>query len=707
MINLPNSLNTEIKKLYGVNPLIVIEVDWANDITGSIVTNRYSTQEFTNLTTYRYIKEYSNVEIVNHVQGLGQVNSISVTAIDDFGHFKERLDMKNVYRIEQVARVYLGAATSPTTISELMLLFTGRMEEVEWHEQDKEVTFDIISDPVDIVIGFTPNIEMIDPNDSNFELFNGWLNPKTWPRVYGTVIRFEAVPLTTVGAQIEVEDSAEYVTDGTGGPFDDIPINNKAAVFLEFGVGIGEHWIFAKDDILAATGKFVTDGINAVAYRPITITNRLWEPETPEVVTVISSNIIEFDDPPPIPLKGMMMFMRFTFGFGFVQLPIRIVNSGFIDGKMRANINIHMFFSSSTVVSIIYVGKNLFTPTTIDSKYRIMPKDKTIFQSYIINTAGDTTVIGIQTEDEDGVRLIPATDYTVKNTAIDGKFWNAASGFDNHPVATYIEFNPESFFDYYEDFVAGNNITEGMLVSMSTSKNTEVEALRDLIFLAGLTPDTTLVSSNRTVSFVLDEEEDFLDIISDIAWQGGKALRHHNGKIQVIDLLDLPNSSKTIQDNQTVLNSLIYAFSPVEEVFTKFKFTLQTLDVRGELVEFTVERNTDKYKERVFEADFFIYENRSSAQDIIDYWVNRLSEAYHQLEIRTTIENLALEVWDTIDIQLGNLNFQDSSETFLTNVLTGSSISWDGRGTIKEISLDWENLEVTIIMRFAARISTI
>lgn len=700
MITLPGSLNTEIKKLYGVNPLIVIEVDWANDTTGSVVTNRYSTQEFSNLTTYRYIKEYSDVEIVNHVQGLGQVNSITVTAIDDFGHFKGRMDSKNVYRIEQVARVYLGAATSATTISSLMLLYTGRMENVEWKELNKEVSFDIVSDPLDVVIGFTPNIEMIDPED---KLLQGWLNPKTWPRVYGTVKHFEAIPLTTINTQIEVQEVTTQRTDGEGTVFEDIVVNDDIEGFVELDTP-GGYWIFAKDDILDTSGSF-TSNDGDIVYQPTAITNRLWVPGAPVAVTRVGFNLIEFDTPPPIPLKGMMLDLLFNLAVVSVNLIVRVTDTGVVDGRFRARLNVFMFGVFTPLV--VAAGKNLFSPTDIGKEYRIMPKDQEIFQSYIIDTKEDVTVDLVQTEDEDGLHLIPDTEYEVKTTTSDGRFWDAVEGFDEHPNVTYLQMTPTSFFDFFEDFVAGGGIKEGLLVDMTSTINTETAVLTDIINLAGENIDTSLISTNRLVGFVLEEEEDFLDIIADIAWQGAKALRHHDDKIQVIDLFALPSSSKTIKDDEAILNSLIYNFSPVEEIFTKFKISLQTNDFRDELIEFTEEKNTDKYKERVFETDFFIYENRDTAQEVITYWVDRLSEAYHQLEIRATIENLALEVWDTISIQLGNLKFQDPSETFLTNVISGSSSTWDGKGTIKEISLDWENLEVIISMRFAARISTI
>ena len=702
MIDMPSSLENKFKELYGVNPVFIIEIDWSDD-TGSTVTNRYSTEEFSSPLTYRYISEFSNIEIASHVEGLGSVNSISVTAIDDFGHFKSRLDDKNVYHKNQIARVYLGEAT----ISQAMLIYTGRLENIKWREENKELTFDIITEPLDITIGFTPNIEMIDSTDPKFKLFNEYLNEKTWPRVYGTVKHFEAIPLVNVSNQIEVQTEVTgVITDGTGSGFDDIDVNDEVANFIDLDTP-DDYWIFAKDDILDTTGSFTDIGGGDIVYQPTAITNRLWEPVSPVPTTRVDFNILELDIIPPIPLKGMQIFVRFVFTFGFVQFLVKVLDTGFFEGKFRIRINVLMF--GDFVPTIVFAGKNLFTPTAISTDYKIMPKNETIFQRYIVDTKEDTTVTKVQVEDEDGLHVIEPTEYTQKTTTVDGAFWTAATGFDEHPNVTYIEFNPESFFDFYEDFIAGNDVNEGILVDLFSFPRSEKGTLIDIITLAGQTADMIHLDEviNRNVNFVFEDEEDFVDILTDIAWQMGKVPRFHNGDIQIIDIPIGTESIKTIEDDEAILNSLIYHFTPPEDIFTKLRITLQGADFREELIEFTEINNSDKYIEKTLDVDYFVFANRTDAQLTIDFWRDRLSDAYHQITFRATLESLALEVWDTIEINLGNLNFQDENETFLTNVLTGSSATWDGLAVVKDVQLDWERLEVIITARFNARITEI
>jgi hypothetical protein len=154
---------------YGLNPQLILTIDWDG------TTVKYAKDEASGV--YGYVKSFSNLAFVGHTDGMGEVSSLNVVMFDAFGHFKSMMETNPVYSKLVTATVSMNGND----------LFTGRIEQCQWSQDQKEFSFDVISELVENKLGYTPKIADVDEADPLRAFFVANLNEQGWPKVYGIV----------------------------------------------------------------------------------------------------------------------------------------------------------------------------------------------------------------------------------------------------------------------------------------------------------------------------------------------------------------------------------------------------------------------------------------------------------------------------------------------------------------------------------------
>lgn len=174
---------TELMKLEGTEPLIIVGIEWTE-----------------NNVTYYADKEILGVE--GRLLAIGTIESIVVgdnrssqnveLQLDDTdGTIKSIIDHTNIYKVNCTVYQFFGALTD---LSDKFIIFKGQIQTpFTWDELQRSVTLTVLSEIESYEVGFSPEEGQLDfVTDENIG--------KPWPLCFGSVVH---VPAQRVGKSIE------------------------------------------------------------------------------------------------------------------------------------------------------------------------------------------------------------------------------------------------------------------------------------------------------------------------------------------------------------------------------------------------------------------------------------------------------------------------------------------------------------------------
>ena len=176
-----NALTTLAKRL-GNEPIVIVEVDWAD----AIVPRRYADRTIPNGadTILGRIVEVSDVDDSIDITTYNNTSKqVSVTLDDTDGSIKALFDGHDSH----LRRVRVYQWFTGLDLSDMFLVFSGRINTpLSWSERDRTIKITAISQIEDMEIGFSAE-------EGNFPYVPSDLVGRAWPMVFGTVYDYPAV----------------------------------------------------------------------------------------------------------------------------------------------------------------------------------------------------------------------------------------------------------------------------------------------------------------------------------------------------------------------------------------------------------------------------------------------------------------------------------------------------------------------------------
>lgn len=724
MRTIPPAMLASFQDQQGLQLFFIVEINWMGE---ELI--KYSTCEFPDQDIYAYVKEFSNFESVSHVEGLGAVSSINVDFYDQFGHFKEKMDTVDFFNNTDVT-VYLTLDGT-----ELYDLFEGKISDsASW--SNNIFSIEVLSKNIEKEVGYQPTLDDID-EEAYTEEFYAYLDRHlntngVWPAVFGTVKNYEIPAVWTQRSATTTED-VDYTPSGS---YYDIPIEDHEDFSLDTDYAVNVTGKSTNAFSILGTGQFKTVGdqkifrlqkasITSTWYQNINfeilddlgISGEAEEPATrlvitPGPVTYLGEPVIVDDvelttlgpDGEPtldVWLQFMQLDIRYTKDTGIdvsTGLPFSTITASNYKNcvKQEGNtITLNEKFTLLEGARDYYIRKATKAPDII---YKI-PSGSQIFimgdtVSYVVDTKTDTVIDKISMKNGDELVTIDPAVYTVSSAPL----WEGT-----HPEVLYITMQAEVYMRYLEHYALKDKEGEGVLCSAHNTYDTEAEAI------AKLTGLDCYDDAPYNVNFVYLTVEDAQDIVPEIAWQANKAVRYTRmDNDDVLELIDLTDNDDpplhTFTADNILLDSVKYGFTVKDDLYTVIKAEFQTNDLLKELKVIKYKKNVAKYEEVLLDVDYYIFKDRSVAEQHIKWWRDKLSQYYYTIEFTGFMDAFALEVWDRVAVQLDTATFYDPAlGTPFVHTHTPSPQVWNALGRVKTIS---PNIEQGLI-EFKIELDTI
>lgn len=202
MRNISTASLAKLSQKTGTEPVCLVEVEWA---TGH--SKLYGDKSIDAEGVEGRILSISSFDDVLNVSGSGTSQSVTVTLDDSDGQMKEFFNNVDFHR--KKVTIYQWFTGIP--LSDKFVLFAGvTATPVVWKESDRTLTFTVISKSSDIEVGFSPE-------EGQFSNLPQDQIGKTWPLVFGRVLKLPAIRIDDIPHKDKQGDAADSVTQDDHG----------------------------------------------------------------------------------------------------------------------------------------------------------------------------------------------------------------------------------------------------------------------------------------------------------------------------------------------------------------------------------------------------------------------------------------------------------------------------------------------------------
>ncbi len=393
-------------------------------------------------------------------------------------------------------------------------------------------------------------------------------------------------------------------------------------------------------------------------------------------------------------------------GFGTLKNNVKVVDQ---TGNI-CTLDRHIIGTAGTVTNgvVLWSKKTLAQVYKIPAGTRIYDMDDT--EKYVLDLKENTVIQDVFIDTGDGFKAINQSRYSVKNntattTAASGDFlvntgqsadiWVKSADSQLPGAYSWIEIEAEIYQRYLEGYEEDGVVAELWGIAKSTvDKNDDVIEYLGRKY-SNLDPDSgnDLVSDTapQDVNFAYLEQEEVLDVFPEIAWQGEKGIRRsiNSSGENTFDLLSISTPTAPVfafTDSNVLSGSVSYSFTPFDEVITQINATAIGRRYNVEPTAGGRKKNKIKYGEKPYDADFYIYVNKSDVSATLDFWINRLSQVRRTVGFSGFLDAFGLEVWDRVSIAFSDPTFYDTTKGVpFNNVHAATPISWQSEGFVREI----------------------
>lgn len=650
MQTIPSALQTLLNTQYGIEPLLLIEMDFGDG------TKQYSTKEWS--TIYGAVQEFSDYQSAANSDSVATTSKVSVTFNDSTGYFKHIYDTVNMYSIP--VTVYLSAYGSSTHL----LLFEGKIEDpISYNLDDKKLSFDIVSTLIDKDLGYVPTIEDIDVSDPNYNIFKYCLNNQMWPEIFGTLENVPLVPLLK-NAYMTVQDDVN-----APGPYS---ISLKGDLIRGYTTGTDYTFNIIGYDKepynMLITGQFseITDNVGTFTAVDNDIT-KYWYTDVAatKVYSADETTNMQLTVPSDVNLSNMYVQLDLDPPEGNWVTYLTGVNCKVIQQRgTKVTLNIPNGRVYGAVNKINWASKCVNDINTLNKGAKFYPVNMTLQNTYLVACDEVTSITPKLITESDFKEITNYTlYYTNGNDA--NALWNTP-----HPACSYVVIN-ESADDFFIKTIDQNNLT--FVADIVGKVSTDASSINDLLLRYTDFPALLTDVVPNSINFAILEEDNIVNILQEIAWQNRKVLRTviEDGE-QKLELLNFVSSDKvnfsfTPQNIHSSNTSLIV--KNLDSLKTKVIATVQDQNYNKEPITLTKENNISLYGELKYEVDYYTFSTLANAETVLQWWVEYLSVPHKVLRFTGYMDAFVLELWDRVTINLGNITFKDPGTVVHSNTL--------------------------------------
>lgn len=664
--NFPDAIKAEIAKQYGAEPLLVVEVEWAD---GSFVA--YADQKL-NGEEYPYPKLVSvgNFDTTRIVAGGSDSQEVSVVLDDIDGSIREIVDEHDVHLNK--ARISLCFQGVPFEARALM--FEGNINSpMVWDEGARTYSFNILSKIESLEAGFTMedgSFSFVDPKQQN----------KPWPLVFGEVCNMQTVPITALrkgflGEGVGIKDptiedrlcqarklQCPTKVDATGedgsvggiggtsgfvnvrqGKPDPACVKRRFDKICEILTEKVQQEQYVKTSFtVRGGGEFpqnqkITILINEVRFDGIMVG------ETFTVLQVYHPDLDEIDNPPCMDISGPK--------WGWRRKPSEddnpVVPAECADGGSS---NFDRDLVSGSGYSWDYF--NLFER----SRFIWLPPGTDVYlaeeaeQIHIVSLLpGTVTQVAAYRNYADTSLLLEVdTDlYTVETVDYTG--YDVVELHLTKPLSTIQDEDwDDEIFVSFTSSIGPNPVD---IIEWLVEKYTDFEI--DTASFASVESDLTDYPTN----FFIKSRPSVLELIRDIAYQARCAVYIRDNTVYLVYLSKEPTSIRTLTEDDILSNSFRISHTATEDLETRQTITWSNGEAgvfKSDPTEFdfTLKHNIPEYG--LFDADYDWYTMNifEMVQKSATFWLIRKSKTWKHVEFETPLTHLDLDVFDCVTLNL-------------------------------------------------------
>lgn len=190
MRNISQSAVDKLSTLKGVEPINIIEVQWALGAASYFYSDRYINEEVPGK-----ILSLANLENVVNVGKSGLSQTVSLTLDDIDGTIKTIYDTHDVHK----RPVYIYQWFTGIPLSDKFLIFQGVINSpIVWKEGDRTLSFEIVSKLEDAEVGFSAE-------EGFFEQIPQELIGKAWPLPFGTCLKVPGLKIDLIPSGVVLD----------------------------------------------------------------------------------------------------------------------------------------------------------------------------------------------------------------------------------------------------------------------------------------------------------------------------------------------------------------------------------------------------------------------------------------------------------------------------------------------------------------------
>jgi len=601
----------KIAEKKGSEPITILDIAW----NGTDVL-QYSDRAVDSIPGK--ILEVSDLDAVINITGSSNSQSLSVTLDDTDGTIKELMNNYDLH----LKDVWVYQYFEELDLSDRFLLFKGKVNSpITWNENDRTVSFSVLSQLEDKEIGFSPEEgQFIDLP----EAFVG----QPWPMCFGLTIHSKALRVTEVPKAVTA----------TGVGFADTHLGQKASLY-----GILLSFV---------TKYFTLDAVELIAGRRGSVSNTYQQQLATETDFIYVYGAENFSGYATLDLGGFKIWGYWNGnGFQITGHEDQCAGKdppGIGGGYWRTNYNNKSGFLPDGTISGDNCGYKYFGPgTQIKQISPLQP------QKYIIS-------------------IVPGTveKVTVWGTLYGQRYLqNLSSDLYTIQTESWGQFDVVTLTMHTSPSNTNQNWGDDIYVTFRSSvgPNT-VDILKYIInTYTDFTYDSTSFDhveskvENYPMNFTIYDRPNALTALQEIAWQARCSIYLKNDVFYLQYLPEIQPSVATITEDDILQGTLKLTHTPTEDLVTKMdcKWTqspMQSAD--GHVI---IRNNNNKYGLHKQDYDYYTFNYIDGVTKSASFWSIRYSNTWKKVSFQTPLHLLNVETLDYVTLDLSNDFVSNSS----------------------------------------------
>lgn len=679
----PTAVAGELNKRFGTEPLVIVEIEWAEGTTIAYSDRKLNGQPY----PYPSVLSISNFQTSLVVSGAADSRNASITLRDTDGKIKEILNTHDIHL--RPVKIYLGFQGLPVT--EKALMFEGLINSpISWDEGSRSLSFDVFSKLEDAQAGFTmddgdfPNIPASDLN-------------KAWPLPFGTTCAQPAVRVTSTlkgtlatGQGVPDPTLSERLCQAYFLVCPDKPVRTTESVpvdetvpgninIVTFGGGLESNSQLGVSQYTPSPTAKVEEAIpdQACLIRRFNeicdLLVQLQEQHVyvNDVLTILDGENFPQGESIVLRVKDVKLFgvmngnqftvknMRHPASDEIQNPPCKFIEDATIGYSRRVTLSTPL----PRTVEECYAAETTFVPdieggsgasweyynTFEGSRFIWLEPGSDVFLEdaseviYIVSLLpGDVLQVAAnrQIGDAEVLSEVPASYYSVHEV-----------DYGDYQV---VELHLPKDLSLYE----GENWSDELFVSFTSSVGPNpVEVITWLVEkYTSYQIDPVSFGSvfaslqNYPANFRIVDRRSVFQLIQDIAFQFRCAVVIRDNVLFLTYLAKEPTAVKTLTESDILSNSFLFTHTPTEDLVTQSEVTWR---FAGQENKFAVKHNIGKYGSIVEEYDYYTQNTFSTILKSATFWAIRRSNTWRYVEFSTPVKHLDLDIYDCVELDIG------------------------------------------------------